>query len=460
MQTNLSRAQSEPTDGSAAGAVDFFSRIGTVKEGENAGDTNPGNWRVSGFVKQELNYAVKDQDDAFPFSRDSEGIRQFRSTFNVALKGSLSGSGNYEIGANIFYDAFYHHSGDAIVTDDEYENMADEAEWREVYANVEPVDDVWVKFGRQIVAWGESDFTQILDLVNPRDEREFGLVDLENARLPIWATRISYVGSRWGADLVLTHEFEANRWAGAQSDFDPLIGLRENVNVIGAAEPDVDLDDPGYLGRIFLSFPRGDISFIYGNVHDRVPALRMVSGENADALLIYPDIEALGFAANWVSGFWLLKAELARKKNMLVPRSDWPDQFAAGPDQGRLYDEKTVFQLLAGLEYSGYQDVQMSVEWVVNKIDGHEAFLAQREEESFLSSRINFEFLRDTANLEIVWARWVEGESDSIRTAFSYDLSDTVKLSFGYIDFSADKDGFLYPYRNNDRLFGGVRYSF
>lgn len=46
--------------------------------------------------------------------------------------------------------------------------------------------------GRQIVAWGEGNVLSPVDVVNPRDLREPGLVDLDDLRLPVTMLRIGW----------------------------------------------------------------------------------------------------------------------------------------------------------------------------------------------------------------------------------------------------------------------------
>lgn len=444
----------------AADAPDFFGQITTgagTGDGETAAKPGGAMWSANGFVKQQYAYALDDQVADLPFSRRDAGTTQWRSTLNLSLHGALPGNGNYRVSANGFYDSYYHGPGRDRVTPEEYEDQVNEAEWREVFVNIEPAPNLWLKFGRQIVAWGESDFTQILDLVNPRDAREIGLVDLEDARLPIWATRLSYVGRRWGTDVVATHAFEPNRLAKRGADFDPFIRLRSALTIRDDREPDADLGGD-VLWRGFASFARGDVGLIYGRVHDHNPILRRDSG-GTTFTPAYPRIKAAGITANFVTGYWLYKTEYARKRGARFARDDWAGQLDLPAP--RLYDEKQYDQVLLGVEYSGVTDTQLSFESVTGRIRDYESALLPRRADTVLSGRISRNFLRDTANVELVWAHWLEPRGDSVRLAFSYNLTDAWKFTVGGITYAAtDVDALLYPYRRNDRLYASVRYSF
>lgn len=62
-----------------------------------------------------------------------------------------------------------------------------------------------VTVGRQIVAWGEGDGMSVVDVVNPRDNREPGLADLEDIRVPVLASRVGWFTTTANGD----HRVEA-----------------------------------------------------------------------------------------------------------------------------------------------------------------------------------------------------------------------------------------------------------
>lgn len=438
---------------------DFFGDVATeTTDATTRPEAPPPGWSVSGFVKQQFVYALDDQDASYPFSREQAGLTQARSTVNLAMNGRLPADIAFRISVNGFYDAYVHHAGKDERTQAEYDDQADEAELREAFFNLQPLKNFWIKVGRQIVAWGESDFTQILDLANPRDQRELGLVDLEDARLPISATRLSYVGNRWGTDLVVKHEFAANRLAARGSDFDPYIGLRPFLDIRDDQDPDSSLGRGDMLWRGFASLPRGDVGLIVGRVHDHNPVLRSRDG-GATYVPAYPRIDAIGLTANFVAGSWLFKTEYARKKRMPFARDDWPAQLlSAAP---RLYENKPLDQWLLGFEYAGFDDTQLSLESVTSRIGDYESLLSSRRTETVVSGRYRRNFRHDTASFELVWAHWTELRADSYRLTFSYDLTDAMKFSIGGIVYATDETAaLLYPYRRNDRAFTSLRYSF
>ena len=66
--------------------------------------------------------------------------------------------------------------------------------------------DTWeLVAGQQIVTWGEGDVLSPIDVVNTQDQREPGLADLDDIRVPALSTRLSYFfkGARY--ELVVVH---------------------------------------------------------------------------------------------------------------------------------------------------------------------------------------------------------------------------------------------------------------
>lgn len=430
---------------------DFFSTLDLQKIYEKQTPQTEEKKYLHGYIQQKLSYAVKDQISTFAFSRKSTHLVQSRTTLNLSTQGSLLDSAEYYISATGFWDAYYNYSLKDEASSQEQRYLGDELEWREVYINMELNENLWIKTGRQIIAWGQSDYSQVLDLANPRDNRELGLMDQEDLRLPVLATKGSVVGKRWGMDLVLTHEFRSDKRPGAGADFDNFIALRNSYRFISADEPKVNINHPELLWRSFFSFPKGDISVIYARVYDDTPTLAFAE---SDTLIKprHPRIEAAGITANWINGYWLYKAELAYKRNKLFLNKDWEKETS------RL---KPLSQFLIGVEYSGITDTQITFECLGESIGNYDAQLqASKTQFSFILAATK-NLWHETVSLTTSWGHYVQGHSDIISAEFSYDISDKTKLTIGYVDYMAeDSQSDLYPYRNNDRFFTALRYSF
>ena len=109
---------------------------------------------------------------------------QLDLTLPHAWQARVAGSG--------FYDYAYLINGRGEYTNkvlDRYEWDADVGElW--VEGPLLPALDL--KLGRQVVNWGRSDTLRVLDVLNPVDNREPGLLDLVDLRLPVGMAKLSY----------------------------------------------------------------------------------------------------------------------------------------------------------------------------------------------------------------------------------------------------------------------------
>lgn len=63
-----------------------------------------------------------------------------------------------------------------------------------------------ITVGRQIVAWGQGEMFSPIDVVNPRDQREPGLSDLDDIRQPVLATRLAFFPGNHRIELMVVHE--------------------------------------------------------------------------------------------------------------------------------------------------------------------------------------------------------------------------------------------------------------
>jgi len=107
----------------------------------------------------------------------------------------------YHLVGRFMYDALYNVGSDAFKTvrDEDRENIDS---YKQAYDLWEAYIDfsrgpAFLRIGRQILAWGETDIFRLLDGINPLDDSFGGpFEDLDDRRIPLWMLRASYnVGS-------------------------------------------------------------------------------------------------------------------------------------------------------------------------------------------------------------------------------------------------------------------------
>lgn len=78
----------------------------------------------------------------------------------------------------------------------------------------------FLRFGKQQVAWGQSDGIAILDRINPPDLSEYWLPDMEDIRIPLWMFNINYSPKlNSNLQLLLVPDFQQSEAAQIGSPF-------------------------------------------------------------------------------------------------------------------------------------------------------------------------------------------------------------------------------------------------
>jgi len=140
-----------------------------------------------------------------------------------------------------FRDKDFHSSRSTMYAFNNFRDILGEANigWK-------PNDQLFVKFGRQIVAWGETDGFRLMDQINPLDQRR-GMSDVqfENTILPLWLLRVDYELPKlptWLQALQI------------QAIFNPNIEFRANEHIVpgndkfGLWAANIDAGPGAYIG--------------------------------------------------------------------------------------------------------------------------------------------------------------------------------------------------------------------
>lgn len=151
---------------------------------------------------------------------DWRGLSRLRAELQVEAdyrlkewKLFVSGKGFYD-----FAYAINGRSGYTSAVPDEYEK---EIELREAHLQGALSDAFDLKIGRQIVVWGRSDNFRVADILNPLDNREPGLTDIEDLRLPLVMTKLDYFTGNWNLALIAIHEHRYDKNPPFGHDFYP-----------------------------------------------------------------------------------------------------------------------------------------------------------------------------------------------------------------------------------------------
>ncbi len=457
----------DSTEGFEEGDNSGFADVAVDVESIDTGSVEESFLSFGGFVKEEVGYSYEHENPDFS---------KIRTTVNLNVDFKLFSDWKAKIVGNGFYDYAYSRIGRDEFTDETLESNESESEVRDFFVEGGLSSWLRVKIGRQIIAWGESEGTQISDMANPRDMRELGMVDIEDARIPVTATKLSVLLGSWEANAVAIHEIRAHKMPPPGSEFDTFQALGANGILVRDEEIPENTE---YLVRVFKSFNGGDVSLVWADVYDDVFYLdfyepSMLSSEKILFTPRHQRINVVGFSGNMVSGSWLLKTEMARKtdkafalsqssmmarifSNLSVPAAT----FAEDSELIRTWSVKDLLQTMIGLEFSGIDDVSISLEASVETIEDYDDNLMNKEQTGSASLFLTHSALNGTLNTRFILIHFTDNNGDVYRVNVDYDIIDALNISVGMIVYEASsEEGMVYAFRKNDRLFAALKYSF
>src|SRR3989338_1339161 len=177
-------------------------------------------WRFSGAttLSTTWNYA---HDAPAPGESDHRGLSRLRGKLSLELDGQLNETWRAHLSGYTFYDAAYALKGRDGYTNEFIGSMESEAELGEAFVQGRLHSSLDLKLGRQIVVWGKSDSLRVTDVINPLDNREPGMVDIEDLRLPLTMARADLYLGDWGLTALAIPEIRFNKNPAWGSDFYP-----------------------------------------------------------------------------------------------------------------------------------------------------------------------------------------------------------------------------------------------
>lgn len=376
---------------------------------------------------------------------DQRGLSRLKAALALRADMDFASSWQARLSGKLFYDFAYwikgrDHYPAALL--DRYEK---EVELDEVYLQGEPVPQLDLKLGRQIVVWGRSDALRVTDVLNPLDIREPGLVDLNDLRLPVAMTRLDYYWQSISLTVLAIHEHRFNKEPVLGNDFYPAVvpqppeeRLADNFanQEFGLAINGIfsGWDLSGYAASFFDDQAHPEITPV--GIRQRHSRLKMV-----------------GLAGNLVLGNWLLKSEAA-----------WLDGFSFFALPGRNFSRVDI---LFGLEYSGFSETTLLLEAVNCHLVDFDPRLAvapdaARCDEFQSVFRLTRDFANDTVQfVGLVSLIGENGQGGSMeRLSLSYDVTDSLTVTGGVAGYQSGNHPLYTRIGANDRLFCELRYSF
>jgi len=352
---------------------------------------------------------------------------------------------------------------------------------RDTYASLS-LGPVELRFGRQIVAWGQGEIVSPLDIVSPRDLREPMLAELDAIRMAVLASSARIFFGQHSFEALAVHESCFGLGPGPLSDFSPLRRVLEEDPRIAPVLPSKSLffeDVPGrftrgagqFYGRWSYAGQGLDLALYAASTLEKQSVLRLPSGaellpRDVSLYLWHPRYWMVGHAGAAPLGSFVLRWELGfDRQRPLVTRSGGPT--FSGVD----FVMRDRFNFLLAGTYTGFAKTRLSLEYAQSVVVDNPAREAGATlklfwpiEQPVFAGRLMRTFLRErlTFNLVAMLIGVAPFIGFSGRAELSYELREALNLGIAYATYlpSSTEFGQFYGFTQNDRVYATLRWDF
>jgi hypothetical protein len=461
--------------------------------GADGGEESPSEYRSERFweftgsvsVGTSVNYLEHSAVSGVGKKTDWQGVSRLRTRLNLELDMDLPFEWKSRVSGFGYYDFAYLINGRSNFTREVKDEYEWEVDFNEVWVQGELLDDVDLKVGRQVVNWGRSDNLRVTDILNPVDIREPGLVDIEDLRRTVTMVKADYFWDRWAFSAIAIPEIRFNLSPVFGNDFFSATSslgtvgfalLREEIPSISLANTEWALSATGiYSGwDMSLYFARHwrDQAYLHPNfavIPGPGPG-DPPSASFAGSELRHSRLWMVGAGANYTVGSWLFKSEIAWQDGIDYAISTPVDLTPFG-GQG-IVDipvdtvEKSRLDFMAGVEYYGITDTNISIEVANRHIFGFREdmrpLFGLQENSLETSIRLSRTFLRERLELAcvaVIFGLYAQ-DGSIVRLEGRYDVIDALELSGGIVFYQKGDPVPFDTIKRNDRVFFEVKYSF
>ncbi len=419
-----------------------FDEIEPATNSINAFDTPTSPWQLNGAatLSSSYNYA---QGSPAAGETDHRGLSRLRSAFEFELKVDIADSWRGYVETSLSHDFVYQIQGRSGYTHAQLDSQESEAVLGEAWIQGSLTRSLDLKLGRQLVVWGKSDNLRVTDVLNPMDQRELGLVDIEGLRLPLTMARMDYYRGDWNLSAITVQEIRFHKTAQPGSDF--YLGSDRPVVNNSPNHSSSNLEYAVALNGLFSGW---DLSLYWARLFDDQPHQESINGITTAE---HSRQTMLGAATNVALGNWLLKGEIAHFRGLA---------FTLISDQ-----KKQRTDMLLGVEYTGFDDTTLSLEVVDRHLHHYESALAAqgiKKDEWQTALRYAGEFMHARLKVTLLALLFgtVEEGGGVARLQGDYEWQENIRIIGGVVAYhSGDRRPFT-RIGDNDRLFLDIKYSF
>jgi len=401
------------------------------------------NWEITTLTALSSSYSYQ-QKAPVPGAADYRGFTRLKIKLQPELRYKFNPDWDSVFSISSFYDFSYTLKDRSTFTSEALTSNESQLEVFELYFRGTISHSFDIKAGRQIVVWGKSDSLRVVDILNPLDLREPGMVDIEDLRLPVTMVKADYYIGDWNISAMVIPEIRFNKMPAYGSDF----YLGGNFPPLAENIPD-DVSNPEYALAFIGNFTGWDLSLHLADYYDDQPYFVRDNGQPS---LAHARLNMAGAAANFAKGSWLLKSEAAYIDGL---------KFA---DTSNTYSRADA---MVGIDYNGIADMIFSIETSNQHIMKYQAVLNSPfnntlENQSQISLRYSATFMREKLAVMILTSFFGTSPKDGgfYRASFDYEIDDAMSIIFGGIIYQSGDSLVLKSMASNDRVFMDYRYTF
>ncbi len=423
-------------------------------------------WDLSGSVTLSsvwnIAHESPDHDET-----DHRGLSRLRTELELVLEADFSDSWRGKLSGRGFYDFAYNIRGRHDYTREVLNDYEDESEFRESYIEGDLTPNLNLRVGRQVLVWGNSETFRVTDILNPLDNRDPGVVDIEYLRLPVFMGRMDYSwrnsSGYYNLTGIIIPELRFNKDPVYGNDFYPF-----DYPLPHEETPGQTFDKSEFALALKGVFHNWDLS-LYGAHFYNDECYLEKAGEITypvflpDGSMLWQSIDTYerrharlwmaGMSVNLAVGDWLFKTELARFDGFKYATTS---------------DEKAQTRALAGFEYTGLTDITLTLEFMQTCIHDFEHCMRSAPDYADSSQlQTSFRYTQDLMNnrLELVFVAIVMGvdAKDGLieRLTASYDVTDNFTVTAGCVFYQEkDNDVIFHNLHDNNRVLLDLKYSF
>ena len=417
--------------------------------------TGNDDWNTfSGYTGISLSYSFVKEPPEDNSNSDWSGLTKTRPFFSMTLDTKLGRNWKSRISAKAFYDFSFSLKERDTFSNDVLNELEKEAEIREFYLEGTLFGSLDIRLGSQILVWGTSDSLRVIDVLNPTDNREYGMTDLEDVRIPLPMTRIDYYFGSYKLQTVAVHQIKFNKSAPPGSDYNP------TKTEIKEVVPESTAENTEYGLSLYGTFSGWDASIHWAQYFDDEAHLMITDMNFVSGVGLVPSFEyrhnrltMSGIALSITSGNYIWKAEAA---------NFWGREF------NNIKDKKfTTTEILLGTEYSGWSDTSLSIESGVKHLNEFDQILEVEPDyqlEDRIATTVNFmqDYYNQTLHLQFLGTMIGEWGDDGglNRVSLEYDVMDAFSIKGGVMIYQSGDSLYFQSLNDNDRIFFEARYSF